>query len=413
MDNLTHSLIGAVVAETAVRFVPVLKSTLPATTRRTLYFSLLVLGSNFPDLDLLYTGFGGAKLDYLLHHRGHTHTLIGAVLISAFMFLCATGWLRWRGIASTVVDRRWLGVLALLAPLLHIGMDATNSYGVHPFWPLDNRWFYGDSIFIIEPLFWAAAAPLVFLLQSPLARGAIVFVLLLAVGLAFGSGLVLPELAACLLLLMAGLLFAGWRASARFAVASSLLATVAVVSMFLLAGRMAATRISTQVSSQFPRASLLDSVLTPSPVNPFCWDAIVVQLDADTYTLRRGLLSLAPALLPAAECPQPNATAQTTAAFTPVMRASTASLHWQGELAMSRSELQSVTAGNCEAAALAIFARALWISREQDQWLIGDLRFDREPGPGFAELLLDADAANCPTNIPPWSPPRSDVLVND
>jgi len=80
---------------------------------------------------------------------------------------------------------------------------------------------------------------------------------------------------------------------------------------------------------------------------------------------------------------------------------------------MSRSEVQSVIAGNCEAAALAIFARALWISREQDQWLIGDLRFDREPGPGFAELLLDADSANCPTNIPPWSPPRTDVLVND
>lgn len=50
MDNLTHSLIGAVVAEAAVRCVPVLKSTLPATTRRTLYFSLLVIGSNFPIL---------------------------------------------------------------------------------------------------------------------------------------------------------------------------------------------------------------------------------------------------------------------------------------------------------------------------------------------------------------------------
>ena len=139
MDNLTHSLIGAVVAETAVRFVPVLKSTLPATTRRTLYFSLLVLGSNFPDLDLLYTGFGGAKLDYLLHHRGHTHTLIGAVLISAFMFLCATGWLRWRGIASTVADRRWLGVLARRSSCQRQRLAAT-SLQRHSKTSLAARW---------------------------------------------------------------------------------------------------------------------------------------------------------------------------------------------------------------------------------------------------------------------------------
>ena len=32
--------------------------------------------------------------------------------------------------------------------LLHLGMDFLNSYGVHPFWPIQNRWVYGDSVFI-------------------------------------------------------------------------------------------------------------------------------------------------------------------------------------------------------------------------------------------------------------------------
>ncbi len=270
MDNLTHSLIGAVVAEAAVRCVPVLKSTLPATPRRTMYFSLLVIGSNFPDLDLLYTGFGGAQLDYLLHHRGHTHTLIGAVLAAAVLFGCALGWLRWRGLAATTEDRKRLGALALLAPLLHIAMDATNSYGVHPFWPLDNRWFYGDSVFIIEPLFWVAAAPLLFLLQSRLARGVMVAVLLVAVALVFGSGLVPPVLAGALVLLMVLLLLTGWRAAPPLAAACSLVAVVTVVGMFVVAGNMAAREIRQQTSALFPRATLLDSVLTPSPVNPFC-----------------------------------------------------------------------------------------------------------------------------------------------
>ena len=48
----------------------------------------------------------------------------------------------------------------MLTSLLHIGMDFMNNYGVHPFWPVDSRWWYGDSVFIIEPLLWAACAPL-------------------------------------------------------------------------------------------------------------------------------------------------------------------------------------------------------------------------------------------------------------
>jgi len=126
--------------------------------------------------------------------------------------------------------------------------------------------------------------------------------------------------------------------------------------------------------------------------------------------LRQGTFSLAPALLPASACPKPSANAQTTAMLTPVAIASSDSLQWQGEVVMSRAGLQTLTGSNCEAAAFAVFARALLITREQDRWMIGDLRFDREPGPGFAELLLDANPAVCPGNIPPWTPPRSDLL---
>ena len=43
-------------------------------------------------------------------------------------------------------------VLAWLAVLSHILLDYTNNYGVHPYWPFDNRWIYGDSVFIVTDL---------------------------------------------------------------------------------------------------------------------------------------------------------------------------------------------------------------------------------------------------------------------
>jgi len=37
---------------------------------------------------------------------------------------------------------------------LHIAFDAFNNYGVHPFAPFEDRWFYGDAVFIIDPWLW-------------------------------------------------------------------------------------------------------------------------------------------------------------------------------------------------------------------------------------------------------------------
>jgi hypothetical protein len=39
---------------------------------------------------------------------------------------------------------------------------------------------------------------------------------------------------------------------------------------------------------------------------------------------------------------------------------------------------------------------------------MGDLRYDLEPAPAFAELELGKDA--CPGFVPKWQPPRADLL---
>jgi inner membrane protein len=83
---------------------------------------------------------------------------------------------------------------------------------------------------------------------------------------------------------------------------------------------------------------------------------------------------------------------------------------WRGELALPISELVQLAQTHCEFAAFLRYARVPWSSREAGQLIVGDLRYDREPGLGFAELALDPVPASCPRFVPPWRPPRSDLL---
>jgi len=50
-----------------------------------------------------------------------------------------------------------------------------------------------------------------------------------------------------------------------------------------------------------------------------------------------------------------------------------------------------------------------WTLKREDDWIIGDLRYDREPELGFAELELKRISSVCPPSAP-WLPPRSDLL---
>ena len=164
MDNVTHSLLGAALAQMALPLEA------PRPVRRV--FTIVgVVAANLPDVDVALTGLIAEPLGNLLHHRGHTHTVLGAMTGSALILGACVLALSLRKHQLSWRESIWLAVLALVAPLLHIAMDGLNTYGVHPWWPIDDRWFYGDSVFIVEPLYWAAAAPLAFLFRSLVARG--------------------------------------------------------------------------------------------------------------------------------------------------------------------------------------------------------------------------------------------------
>ena len=54
-----------------------------------------------------------------------------------------------------------------------------------------------------------------------------------------------------------------------------------------------------------------------------------------------------------------------------------------------------------------MLSRAL---RKEKAWIVGDLRYDREPDVGFAELELEDGAQKCLSSKAPWIPPRADLL---
>ncbi|MEQ1581652.1 MAG: metal-dependent hydrolase [Steroidobacteraceae bacterium] len=410
MDNITHTLIGAMVGDTADRTVPASAGGLPPRMRRMIGLGLMIIGSNLPDADFLYSAATGSKLDYLLQHRGYTHTVLGAVVFAALALTGLALWLRSRHIPWSSGDSKYLFALALLAPLLHIALDFTNSYGVHPFWPVRNDWFYGDAVFIVEPLLWATAVPLVFTLRTRTARALAGVAVAAGVVLSFTTGLVPAALAVvltCLVLLLACISRIG---SARAALAAGLATWLGITTLFVATGAAANARLSRLLTDEFPLAVTLDRVLTPMPVNPVCREVFAVQIEGNRYIVRKATLTLLPDWLPASECPQRALGSSSTAPLTATDARSTAEIAWLGEFAMGKEGIGDLAQRSCMVNALLKFARVPWAMQSGANWIVGDLRYDREPELGLAELKTNLLDEQCPAHVPPWTPPRADLL---
>jgi len=299
----------------------------------------------------------------------------------------------------------------LLGVALHLGTDALNSYGVHPFWPLDNRWLYGDSVFIAEPLYWAAALPLFFVVRSTTARVIVALAPMLAVIVLLRLHLESPAWSAEYVLLGLVLFFVGARTSAATAAFTAAGVVVAVTAMFIVAGATAARHIDAIAAADFPGDRVIDHILTPVPANPLCWDVLLLGTRGDRYMVRLGVLSISPAMLPAQRCPRTSGTRSATALIAPLTEsASSSEIQWVGEFSMSRALLAKLAGSHCRAAALMQFARAPFASDLESQWVMGDLRFDRTRGGGMASIDVGAPSdGECRSPVP-WIPPRADLL---
>jgi len=161
LDPVAHTLFGAALAESGLR-------------RRSRYATVtLLVGANLPDVDVLAGLWGD---DAELHfRRGWTHGVLAMLVLPLLLALGVALWHRWRGSTRAQPDAPAyhpgiLLALAFLAVWSHPLLDWLNTYGVRLLMPFDGRWFYGDTLFIVEPWFWLLAATGVVLARSSTRR---------------------------------------------------------------------------------------------------------------------------------------------------------------------------------------------------------------------------------------------------
>jgi inner membrane protein len=417
VDNVTHTLVGLAVAEAVIqaRRTAAADSAVSLSWARTLYVTS-ALANNVLDVDLLLTPLTGGKLGYLLHHRGHTHTLLGSLPLALATLAVPLAIWRWRAFPWTRRDVGALVAVTFAGTLLHLLLDYGNSYGVHPFWPFDNSWRYGDSLFIVEPWMWLTlAAPLFFATRLPAGRIVLALLMTAALFLLWGTGLVPAVVAGAVtawwLVMMTA---AKWLAPGR-RIAAGAAAALVLAGMFVFAGRQVRETVTRDLAAE-PDMRTLDVVLTPFPANPLCWSAVAVQRseDGDRYVLRQGTVAPWPAVLPPADCPKrfsEGGDAPLVRDVAPVAGVPT-TIVWHASLDAALPEMRRLAVDHCVVGAFLRFARApFFVDGVDGRVLLGDLRFDREEGEGFAEITVAGTPPEaCPPRVPPWVPPRADAF---
>ncbi len=144
MDNLAHSLAGAALGRAGLY------------KRTRLAAGALIIGANLPDLDAFGLLFG----HNLAFRRGITHGPIAMLVLPLMLTAALLLYARvrpLRGTSETVpLVPSQLLLLSYIGVFSHPVLDWLNSYGVRLLYPFSDRWFYGDSIFIVDPFIWIA-----------------------------------------------------------------------------------------------------------------------------------------------------------------------------------------------------------------------------------------------------------------
>lgn len=148
MDNLTHSLVGALLGQAGLK-------------RKTgLAMPALIIGANLPDVDAACF-FWLEGQEHLGFRRGVTHGPPALVLLPLILAGILWGYDRWQTKRGKRPEGRlsvhfgWLYLLSLIGCLTHPALDWLNVYGVRFLEPFSSQWFYGDTLFIIDVWLWA------------------------------------------------------------------------------------------------------------------------------------------------------------------------------------------------------------------------------------------------------------------
>lgn len=392
MDNIAHSLVGVALADLTVGR--------RANAQRPLFVGAGIIAANLPDIDLAYSRITAPPIGYLLHHRGHTHTVVGVaalalVLVFAYRFLPSVRHMR-------LSDQLRFWLLIAIALASHLLLDSLNSYGVHPFYPFDNSWYFGDSVFIFEPWLWLTLGVAVaWNGRTRAARLAAALPLLVVLCTMASMGTMPLEVVAASAI--AGVMFAriALRLSPRARAATALAVLLLIVAGFGGTSRIARRAAVDALGSEL-RGRVVDVILTPNPSSPLCWAVIAIELreTAGEYVLWRGTLSLAPRWKAPTAC-----ASHQFARPRDVRIVGNGRFALRDETHQPLQRLRTLAANDCWVRAWLRFGRAPVIDQES----IFDLRFAERLGRQFSHMPL-APRQDCPAYVPDWEMPRADLL---
>jgi inner membrane protein len=264
-------------------------------------------------------------------------------------------------------------------------------------------------VFIVEPWLWVVSVPaLVAASRSWVVRVLLSLILLAGLTLAWRVGLVATGAAAALttgavlFVVMARVLQPGGRAIA--AVTGWIVVTLVMLTGARVA-RAAATRAARDTDST---AELLDIVVSPLPANPLCATVIIVERSGPVYRIATARVSATPSIAQAISC---STRATIESAIASSTRRSTPSVHWEGEWSAPVAPLAILVRENCVALAAMRFIRVpIWRTLADSAVLLGDARFGGASGNGFTDVRVPRSPVSCPGAVPPWRPPRADLL---
>jgi len=403
MDNITHALAGCLLAAGTVAVLERRGVAVPDGFRKATV-TVGIVTAELPDADLLYSGpaLGMGKLGYLLHHRGHTHTVVFAVAAALLVWLAALALRKqWR-------ETPWkssLLVLALSGTLSHLALDFTNNYGIHPFWPLSKGWYYGDAVFIVEPWLWVFTIPALFLWYRRRAPRVLLALLLTAILLAaWRFGLVAREVALAWTLAVVVWCVVLRRLSVQRQLLGAVAAWLIVEAVFFTGSWHARRLVRTAVGVRTYR----DVALSPFVGNPLCYNALVMEHDGTLYRVTEAVVATISALHPASTCTSTSRGGVPGNMMSP--RPATSTVHWGTMWSAPVADLARLMRDNCEVAAAMQFIRApAWRAMPNGDVELGDIRFGNM-STGFAAFTASARPATCPRWVPGWTPPRADLL---
>ena len=286
MDPIAHSLAGATLAQTG------LKKFTPLAT------ACLIISANLPDIDGIANFLG--RDTALNYRRGITHGILAMILLPALLtgiFMVFDRWIRLKRHRQKKPIRP-LAILTLsyLGVLSHPFLDWLNTYGVRLLMPFDGRWFYGDTLFIIDPWMWLLMSIAVVYIYSKKRFCKISWLLLgLFASLLISLASMVPLLAKLAWWLGFGIIIC-WRLTNNSRARNKQMArlSLAIFSSYLFAMsliNLKAKKVAENwLKQKSPSQSIINLMTGPLPANPFDRELIFASKEY-YYGLKVSILS--------------------------------------------------------------------------------------------------------------------------